>query len=536
MAPRSVDPDWIRSPADEAAVKAGCYFDLPAAERVRTFCTKFLRHSKGEWAGKPFHLLDWQWRDVVAPLFGWKRPDGTRRFRRAGIWVPKKNGKSTLCSALALYLLVGDGEAGAEVYSAAADRDQASIVFREAASMVRASPGLAGKLTVVDSTKQIAFPGRNSWFKALSAEVATKEGLNIHGLIFDELHAQRSRELWDCLTYGGAARRQPLLVSISTAGYDRDTIGYEQYRYARSVLDWTVHDTAFFAYVSEATDADDWTSPEVWKRANPSFGTTIKADQFESDCAEARASAAKENAFRRYRLNQWTEQDVRWLSLERWDACGGPVDPVALQGRPCFAGLDLASTTDLAAMALVFPEGDGYLILPYFWAPAGADRRRERENKARFGRWAEMGHVELTPGDVIDYDRIRARIGELAQRYDIRDIAIDRWNSTQLAVQLQGDGLNVVMFGQGFASMSAPTKELEKLVLAGKVAHGGHPVLRWNAANVTVEQDAAGNIKPSKRKSSEKIDGIIAVVMALGRAMLSPATSSVYDTNGLEVL
>lgn len=521
-----VTKEWTRSPADEQAVKEGCHFDLKAAERVRTFFAKFLRHGKGEWAGQPFTLLEWQWRDVIAPLFGWKRPDGTRRFRRAGIWVPKKNGKSTLCAGISLYLLLGDGEAGAEVYSAAADREQASIVFREAATMVRASPGLASKLTIVDSTKVISFLRQASWYKALSAEVATKEGLNIHGLIFDELHAQKTRELWDCLTYGGASRRQPLLLSISTAGYDRSTIGHEQYRYAKSVIDGTITDSAFFAYVAEADESDNWADPAVWRKANPSFGVTIKADQFESDCKEAQASPAKENAFRRYRLNQWTEQDVRWLQMERWDACSGPADRDDLAFRECYAGLDLASTTDLCSLVLLFPDGEGYIVLPFFWAPEQACKRRERENKTRLDVWAREGHLELTPGDVLDYDRIRARINELSETYNIVDLAIDRWNATQLATQLQGDGLEVVMYGQGYASMSAPTKELEKLVLAGRLAHGGHPVLRWNASNVTVEQDAAGNLKPSKRKSSEKIDGIVATIMALGRAMQAPENST----------
>lgn len=530
----SVDP-WVRSPADGLAVAEGCSFDLEAAERVRRFFRRFLRHSKGEWAGQPFELLDWQWRDVVAPLFGWRRPDGTRRYRRAGIWVPKKNGKSTLLSAIALYLLVADGEAGAEVYSAAADREQAAIVYREAAAMVRASPQLAGRVEILDTTKTLRFLERQAQYKALSAEAPTKEGLNIHGLIFDELHAQRSRDLWDCLAYGGAARRQPLSVSISTAGYDRDSIGYEQYRYAQGVLEGTILDSAFFPFVAEASEADDWTDPAVWRKANPSFGITVKADQFEADFKEAKASPAKENAFRRYRLNQWTEQSTRWLALDRWDACAAPVDPEALRGQPCYAGLDLASTTDLASLVLVFPDGEGgYDVLPYFWAPQEADRRRERANKARLDSWARQGLVTLTPGDVLDYDRIRARVNELAEIYPLREVAIDRWNATQLATQLQGDGLVVVAFGQGFASMSAPTKELEKLVLAGKVRHGGHPVLRWNASNVAVKQDAAGNLKPDKERSGDKIDGIVALVMALGRALVAPTAGSVYESRGLE--
>lgn len=531
MPPRTESTaEWIRSPADERAVAEGCWFDPEAAERVRTFCRKFLRHSKGEFAGQPFEFMAWQWRDWIAPLFGWRRADGSRRFRRGGAWIPKKNGKSALCSAIGLYLLVGDHEPGAEVYSAGADRDQASIVFSEAANMVESSPALASRMEIVRSTKRIVYPAGQSFFKAMSSEAYTKEGLNIHGLLFDELHAQPNRELWDTLAYGGAARRQPLQISISTAGFNRDSIGYEQYRYAKGVLDGTVHDTSFFAFVAEAAESDDWTDPKVWAKANPSLGVTVKLSALEEACREAQNSPAKENAFRRYHLNQWTEQDIRWLSLERWDRGADPIDPGQLAGRPCYAALDLAATTDLAALVLLFPpeeEGGQFDVLPFFWAPEEADRRRERENRARLREWAKAGHVELTPGDVIDYDVIRRRVNELNETYPIREVAIDRWNATHLSTQLQGDGFTVIAFGQGYASMSAPTKELEALVLAGRLRHGGHPVLRWNAANVTVEQDAAGNLKPSKRKSSEKIDGIVGTVMALGRAMMAEPVAAV---------
>lgn len=515
--------EWIRNPNDERAAREGCLFDVTAAHRVRTFFRSFLRHSKGEFAGRPFDLIDWQWRDVVAPLFGWKRPDGTRRFRKAGIWVPKKNGKSTISSGLAIYLLLADGEPGSEVFCAAADRDQAAIVYNESANMVEASPALRSRIECVRSTKRLVYAGNQSFLRTLSAEAFTKEGLNIHGLIFDELHAQKSRELWDTLTYGGAARRQPLLISISTAGFDRDSIGYEQYRYAKGVIDGSISDTSFFAYVAEADEDDDWTDPKVWRKANPSLGITVKESALAEACREARYSPAKENAFRRYHLNQWTEQDVRWLPLEKWDASAGNMRLDELEGRECYAGVDLASTTDLASLALLFcprTEGEPYDVLMHYWAPQEADRRRERENKVRIRDWARAGLIELTDGNVIDYDVIRKRVNEANERYNIRELAIDRWNATHLSTQLMGDGIDVVAFGQGYASMSAPTKEFEALVLAGLLRHGGHPVLRWNAANVTVEQDAAGNLKPSKRKSREKIDGIVATIMALGRAML----------------
>jgi len=508
-----------------------------AAQRVVDFFEQFLCHSKGRWAGKPFLLQDWQKHDFLMPLFGWKRADGTRRYRLAYVEVPKKNGKSALMSGVCLFLLVGDGEAGAEVYSAAADRKQAGIVFDEAAKMVRKSPLLNARLRVIPSTKTILYPDAESKYVVLSRESTVAEGLNIHGLAFDELHAQKSRDLWDTLRYGGAAREQPLLVSITTAGYDKHSICYEQHQYAKQVLDGVVEDDSFFAYIRAAdVEQEDWTSPDVWRKANPSFGVTIDEATFASDCKEAQESPTKENAFKRYRLNIWTEQDVRWLQMDKWDACDGPVDPGELAGRACFGGLDLASTTDIAAFVLLFPEDDGYLVVPHFWVPADNARQRERKDRVPYETWGREGLVTLTPGNVIDYSAIKQTIQECGELYDIQEIAADRWNLEALRQQLCSEGLSesvVVPFGQGYASMSAPTKELERLVLDGKISHGGHPVLRWMASNVTAQQDPAGNIKPAKDKSTEKIDGIVALIMALGRAMVTGETASVYETRGV---
>ena len=515
--------EWIRSEADERAVLEGCTFDLPAAERVRSFFAKFLRHSKGQWANRPFELLDWQWQSVIAPLFGWKRADGRRRYRRGYIEVPKKNGKSTIFSGLSLYLLAGDHEPGAEVYSAAIDRDQASIVFNEAANMVESSTALGGRLNVVRSTKRITFPNKRSFYKALSADVPAKEGLNAHAVLIDELHAQRSRDLWDTLRYSGASRRQPLLLSITTAGFDRHSICWEQHAYAEQVLAGLIHDSAFFAFIAAAAPDDDWTDPAVWRKANPGFGVTVNEDQFAEDCREAQESPAKENSFRRYRLNQWVESEVRWLSQEKWDACSAVVEDLA--GRECFAGLDLSSTTDLSAFVLVFPIEERFAVLPFFWVPEEGVRKRERRDRVPYLDWVRDGLIEATPGEAIDYDRIRARINELGKRYAIRMIAIDRWNGTQLAGQLEGDGFEIAAFGQGYASMSAPTKKLEQLVLAEQLAHGGNPVLRWMANNVSLETDAADNWKPSKKRSRERIDGIVALIMGVGLAIDNPLPS-----------
>jgi len=523
--------DWIRTEADERAVREGYRFDVDAAERVLIFFQRFLCHSKGQWAGKPFELLEWQWNELIAPLFGWKRPDGTRRYRRGYIEVPKKNGKSTLFSGLSLYLLTGDGEPGAEIYSAAVDRDQASIVYNEAATMVEASSELASRLKVVRSTKRIVFHRTRSIYRALSADVPAKEGLNAHAVLIDELHAQKTRELWDTLRYAGASRRQPLHLSITTAGFDRHSICWEQHDYAEKVLDGVVDDLSYFAFIAGAADEDDWTEPEVWRRANPSIGVTLDEEQFAEDCREAQESPAKENSFRRYRLNQWTEQEIRWLKMEKWDACAAPLG--VLEGRECFAGLDLASTTDISALVLVFHVEGRYDVLPFFWVPKEGARQRERRDRVPYEQWTRQGHIETTDGEVIDYDVIRRRINELGERYRIREIAIDRWNATQLATQLDGDGFEVVAFGQGYASMNWPTKKLEELVLAGTLAHGGNPVLRWMAGNVSIETDAADNWKPSKKRSPERIDGIVALIMAIARATTQAGPDrSIYHTRG----
>jgi phage terminase large subunit-like protein len=385
---------------------------------VRLFFRRFLRHSKGKgFAGKPFELLPWQWDQVIRPLFGWRRKDGTRRFRKAYIEIPKKNGKSTLCAGLALYLLTKDGEPGAEVYSAAADRDQASIVFNEAANMVDASPALAPRCDVGKAAKRIVYPSTRSIYRALSADVPTKEGLNIHGLIFDELHAQKTWDLWNTLKYGGIAREQWLRIAITTAGYDKASICWQQHDYAEQVLSGRVEDDEFFAYIAAADPDDDWKSPETWKKANPSYGVTIPADSFAADCKEAQQSPLVENTFKRYRLNIWTEQEVRWLQMDKWDACRGTVDLDSLVGQECFGGLDLSSTTDLSAFVLYFPESRA--VLPFFWLPADSLHWRAKQSKVRVEPWTPQ-HIELTPGNVIDYDVIRKRINGLSATYDIK--------------------------------------------------------------------------------------------------------------------
>jgi phage terminase large subunit-like protein len=344
----------------------------------------------------------------------------------------------------------------------------------------------------------------------------------VHGAIIDELHAHKTRNMWDVIETATAARRQPLTFAITTAGFDRNSVCYEQDRYAQQLLEGAVEDDSFFAFVARVDEEDDWSDPACWAKANPNLGISVKVDDLERKCDKARLVPGEQNAFLRLHLNLWTQQDKRWLSEEVWSRGeGGPRHDLA--GRACYAGLDLSSTTDISALVLWFPDGEGGGdVLPFFWVPEDNIAERSRRDRVPYDLWRRQGLIEASEGNVVDYDAIREKLRGLAEEFEVREVAIDRWNSTQLQTQLMGDGFTVVPFGQGFASMTAPTKELERLLLEGKLRHGGQPVLRWMAANVAVDQDAAGNLKPSKARSTERIDGIVALVMALGRAMLQP--------------
>jgi phage terminase large subunit-like protein len=513
-------------------------FDERAAELAERFFERLLRHTKGEWAGEGFHLQAWQ-RQIVRDVFGWKRPDGTRRYRRVYIEIPRKNGKSTLSAGLALYLLFADGEPGAEVYSAAADREQAAIVFEQAKQMVLGSPALGRYAQAFK--RAIVVNETMSSYKVLSSDAPTKHGLNAHGVIFDELHAQPNRELWDVLTTSQGSRRQPLVVAITTAGYDRESICWEQHEYARQVLSRVIEDDSFYGYIAAAEPEDDWTDPAVWAKANPSLGVTVSEEYLRAECDRARNVPAYQNTFRRLHLNQWTQQEERWLDLAAWEASAGPLEAKALEaellGKLGYGGLDLASTTDIAALALVFPmENGAYGALLRFWIPRENMMERARRDRVPYDAWTRDGWITATPGNVIDFTRIVADVRELGKRYKIGEIAFDRWGAVQVSQELTNAGFTMVQFGQGFASMASPTKELLRLVLEGKLWHGNNPALRWMADNMTVAQDPAGNVKPDKAKSREKIDGMVALIMGLDRALRHENRPSVYEGRGLVVL
>jgi phage terminase large subunit-like protein len=515
------------------------HYDKAAADRAVRFFRKCLVHAKGKWAGLPFELLPWQ-KKCTRDLFGWKRADGTRKYRTAYISVPRKQGKTTYVAGLGIYLTTADGEPGAECYSAAADRDQAAIMFDTAKSMVEASPTLSANITTY--RRSMVYPKTASSYKVLSADAPTKHGLNASGILFDELHAQRTRELWDVLTTSTGARRQPLTIAITTAGYDYSSICRSIYEYACGVRDGVIDDPSFYPCIYEAAEEDDWTDPSVWKKANPSFGVTVSVEYFKEEARKAEHSLAYQNTFRRLLLNQWTQQRDRFIDLSAWDGCDAPVDREALRGRTCYGGLDLANVNDINAFVLVFEpeeEDDCFDVLPFFWVPEERLEARAQKDRVPYDAWVRAGFIEATPGNIADHGFIKRRICELRDEFEIAEIPFDRWGSVQIAAQLEDEGFTMVKFGQGFASMSAPTKELHKLVVGKLLRHGGNPVLRWMANNLVVKQDEAGNVKPDKAHSSEKIDGIVALVMGLDRAMrheAAPAPPSVYEERGVIVV
>ena len=512
-------------------------YDKAAADYAVSFIES-LCHTKGTWAGKPFELIDWQ-EQIIRDLFGTLKPNGYRQFNTAYVEIPKKMGKSELAAAIALLLTCGDGEERAEVYGCAADRNQASIVFNVAADMVRYCPALSKRVKILDATKRLIYQPTGSIYQVLSADVGNKHGFNTHGVVFDELHTQPNRKLFDVMTKGsGDARMQPLYFLITTAGDNQNSICWEVHQKALDIIDGRKHDSTFYPVIYGASQEDDWTDPKVWKKANPSLGITVGMDKVKAAFESARQNPGEENSFRQLRLNQWVKQAVRWMPMDKWDKCAFAVNPDALEGRVCYGGLDLSSSTDITAFVLVFPPGDEddkYRILPFFWIPEDNIDLRVRRDHVNYDLWQRQGVLQTTEGNVVHYGYIEQFIEELGTKYNIREIAFDRWGAVQMVQNLEGMGFTVVPFGQGFKDMSPPTKELMKLTLEEKLAHGGNPILRWMMDNIYIRTDPAGNIKADKEKSTEKIDGAVATIMALDRAIRcgNDTGESVYDKRGL---
>jgi len=521
----------------ETGPERGFSFDARAAQVVIAFFA-LLKHSKGEWAGRTIQLEPWQ-QALLWILFGWKRADGTRRFRTAYVEVARKNGKSTIGAGLGLYLLLADGEPGAEVYSAATKRDQARITHAEATRMAKASGQIRREVNIVRDNIHIVDTA--SKFEPLGADSDTMDGLNVHAAIVDELHAHKTRDTWDVLETATGSRRQPMMFAITTAGYDRQSLCFQEHEYAEKVLEGLIEDDAFFAVIYTLDEDDDWRDETCWVKANPNLGVSKKWDDMRVKARRAGEMPAALNAFLRLELDIWTQSETKWVDIEHWKACGTAVDPNGLQGRTCYGGLDLSSTTDVSAFVLVFPpqhEADDYQALCRFFIPEDAMVERSRRDRVPYDAWVRQGYVTATPGNVIDYAWILDQIDQDAQMYDLKEIAFDRWGASRIQTQLMEMGGEdfLVQFGQGFRSMSPPMKELEKLILSEKVTHGNNPVLNWMADNLVARQDPAGNIKPDKEKSREKIDGMVALIMALDRALRHERSGSVYEGRGLLTL
>lgn len=516
----------------------GLVFDRDAAAHAIEWFD-YLHHSKGRWAGRSIELEPWQ-QAILWVLFGWHRRSGGRRFRSGYVEIARKNGKSTLAAGLALYMLIADGEAGAEVYSAATKRDQAKITWDEAARMVKASPHLRRHVTVHKDRLFLKWDTA-SLFVPLGRDSDTMDGLNVHCAIVDELHAHRTSEIWDVLETGTGARTQPLMFGITTAGFNQSSFCYERRRYTLQVLDGVIEDDSHFGIIFTLDEGDDEWDERNWIKANPNLGVSVDLVDLREQARKAREIASALTSFLTKRLNIWTRASEQFIHPDKWKACGGAFDPAALAGRACYGGLDLSSTLDITAWVLVFPPTEDdplWRVLSRFWVPETAMHERSRRDQVPYDAWVRQGWIEAIPGDVIDYEFVYAQIDRDAQLYDVREIGFDRWGAASIYLWFAARGMKVVQIGQGYQSMSAPMKEMEKLIVSGQLAHGDNPVLTWMAYNLVAQSDPAGNVKPDKKHSGEKIDGMVAMVMALSRAMLHDPESqrSVYEERGIRSL
>lgn len=484
--------------------------------------------------GRPFELEPFQ-EFIVGSLFGWYRLDGTRRFRTAYIEMGKGNGKTPLAAGIGLYGQVADDEPAAEIYSAATSVDQAKLVWKDADRMVDGSAELSE--LILRQVNALLIPGDHSVFRPLSAEKRGLDGKRVHIGLIDELHEHPSAIVVDKIRAGTKRRRNALIFEITNSGYDRTSVCWQHHELSLKIFEGIINNDSWFAYVCALDEKDKWTNPKVWIKANPGLGTILPKKYLEELVMEAKNMPSKENIVRRLNFCQWTEQSVRWLQMPMWDKGAAAVERILLQGRECYGGLDLARVNDLSAFVLLFPpveEGEKWKVLVWFWVPEDDILVRAERDRVPYDVWVREGLIEKTPGNVTDFGFIEKQIIKLAGLFDIREIAFDRTFAGELVGNLMEEGLEMVEFGQGFLSMATPTAELERIIKGEMLEHGGNPVLRWNASNVSVQQDAAGNIKPDKEHSSEKIDGIVALIMALGRALVNGSDGrSVYDTRGI---
>lgn len=474
-----------------------------------------LAHTRGDFAGKQFLLEPWQ-RDYLNDLLYTKNPDGTRQYRRSLLALPRKNGKTQMCAALALYMGFCDDE-GAEVIMCAGDRQQAGLMFDASRQLLESCPGLASRAKIYRNS--IVIPATNSVIKAISSEAGTKHGFNCSCVLVDEYHVFKDRELVDVLETSTGSRKQPLVVYVTTAGTDKQGPCYKDWERAIKVRDGVLDDPTFLPCIFAAEPQADIFSEETWKVANPNYDITLKPSYFEQMSARARESPADEIVFRTLHLNQWTSSSSKWLRHGVFEANMTPLRPAG--DRPCYLGVDLASTFDTTAVAAVWPDDDGtYDVHVQFFIPEENAEKRAKEDRVPYPQWAKEGYVKLTGGDITDYDIVRDYILSFCEQNAVKGVAIDRWNAVHLTTQLTMEGIDVRPFGQGYASMTSPTKLLETVLHQQRMRAGDNPLLALQMSNVEVKVDEAGNIKMSKKHSTStsRIDGPVALVMALGLA------------------
>jgi phage terminase large subunit-like protein len=512
---------------------------MEQAHKIIKFIERVCTHVKGELAGQPFLLEEWQ-KGYIMKLFGTYNEQGLRQYRTSYVQIPRKNGKSNLAAAIALAVFFVVREQGAEIYCCASSRDQAKIVFDVMKQMIRNSPLLMRECQIFQNS--ITLNNSNSFLKAVAAEAGTLHGANASCVIYDELHTAKNRELWDVMATSMGARRDPLMIAITTAGvFDSNSVCWELYSYSKKVEEGVIEDPTFLPLVFEADLDDDIHDPETWKKANPNFGISIKPEYFEKMSREARSLPSAETAFRQLHLNQWVNSLSGWISDDEWQNSAGDIDHDDLRGRRCFAGLDLAAVEDVTAFVMVFPMDDGSVkVVPKLWVSQAAVERRRPQKGGSYDAFVSSGELTVTDGNSTDYEVIRDYILECAEVYDLQSIAFDRWNSNSLVQQLTESGIAMDPFGQGFMSMSAPIKNAEVLVKKKKLHHGGHKMLRWMVANVVTKKDDAENVKFSKAKAGDKIDGVVAMIMALGEMMTIDGRDetgpSTYEAHGIRLL
>ena len=514
----------------ENALDKGWYFDRKAAQRAISFIEK-LKHTKGKWAGQRFKLEPWQ-QFILWNIFGWMKADGTRRFRYVYVEIARKNGKTALSAGIGLYMLFADGEARPEVYSAATVKDQARICFSDAVEIVKKTD-LKNYLSPYRNS--IVYELKGGTMKPLSSDYGTHDGLNPSCGIIDEFHAHKDSGMFDVIKSAFGARRQPLMFIITTAGFNKNGACYAYRSNVIKVLQGINEDDSLFGIIYTLDCKEEWDNPKMWVKSNPNLGVSVFPEYLSDQVNDAKNRPEAVRNVMTKNVNLWVDAEKTWILDDMWQKCIGSTKRESLRGCQCWGGLDLSNVSDITAFVLLFHENERFQLLPFFWIPEEKMLEKIRKENINYDKWVQQGYVKVTAGNVLDYDFVKADILQIVEEFDLQSTAYDRWNASQTIIDLQNEGMECSPFGQGYGSMGAPTKEFEKMVLTEKIEHFGNPVLRWMMSSTVVKTDPAGNIKPDKEKSVQKIDGIVASIMALGEWMTaqSEEDNNPYNQRGM---